>query len=100
MAVAVLWSDEAKRTFAANIEYLQTEWSEKEIRKFILRSEYVVSSLEEYPELYSISNKHKKIRKATINKRISLFYSYRPSKKMVMLLSFWNTYQDDKKRKF
>ncbi len=100
MAVTVYWSDEAKKTYAANIAYLQNDWTANEVKKFILRSEYVVMNIEDNPKLYSVSNKNKKIRKATVNKQITLFYQYYPLKKMVVLLSFWNNYQDNKRLKY
>ena len=100
MAVTVFWSDQAKKTYADNVEYLKHEWTEKELKKFILRSEYVVLNIEDNPKLYSFSGKSKKIRKALVNKHITLYYRYYPIKKMVILLSFWNNYQDSKKLKF
>ena len=100
MAVTVQWSDQAKKTYASNIEYLEKEWTNKEIKKFILRTEYVMLNIEGNPKLYSCSNKNKKIRKAIINKRITLHYHYYPIKKIVVLLSFWNNYQDSKKLKY
>ena len=100
MALTVVWSDQAKKTYASNIDYLKDAWTEKELKKFILRSEYVVLNIEENPKLYSISNKSKNIRKAVVSKQITLYYRYYPAKKMVVLLSFWNNYQDGKKLKF
>ena len=100
MAVVISWSDQAKKTYAGNIEYLIDAWSEKEVKKFVLRSQYVVLNIEGNPKLYSVSNKRKNIRKAVVNKQITLYYRYFPTKKMVVLLSFWNTLQDGKKLKF
>ncbi len=100
MAVEVFWSDQAKKTYAANVEYLKDAWTEKELKKFILRSEYVILNIEDNPRLYSFSGKSKKIRKAVVNKQITLYYQYYPVKKMVVLLSFWNNYLDPGKKKF
>ena len=57
MAVTIFWSDEAKKTYSQNIEYLKTEWSVNELKKFILRTEYVVLNIETNPMLYSLSIK-------------------------------------------
>ncbi len=100
MAVVVLWSDEAKETFADNIQYLKDAWTEKEIKKFILRSEYVLLNIEQNPTLYASSKKSRNTRKASINRHISLYYRYYPTKKIVILMSFWNNYMDDKKLKY
>ena len=39
MAIVVLWSDQAKKTFADNVAYLRESWTEKELAKFIHRTE-------------------------------------------------------------
>jgi hypothetical protein len=100
MAVSVLWSDQAKQTYANNIEYLMDAWTEKDLKKFILRTEYVVLNIEANPKLYAFSKKGKSVRRAVINKQITLFYRYYPRIDEIVLLSFWNNYQDNKKLKF
>lgn len=100
MVINIFWSDEAKKTYEQNLEYLKNEWSEKELRKFILRSEYVVLNIEANPRLYSFSNKKKNIRRVMLNKQITLFYRYYPVKKIAVLLSFWNNYQDSNGLKY
>ncbi len=35
MAVKINWSPEADETFSQNISYLNKEWSDKEVEKFI-----------------------------------------------------------------
>jgi len=100
MAVTIFWSDEAKKTYSQNIEYLKTEWSVNELKKFILRTEYVVLNIETNPMLYSLSIKKKNIRRVVLNKQITLFYRHYPVKKMVVLLSFWNNYQDTNQLKY
>jgi plasmid stabilization system protein ParE len=94
MAVTILWSDEAKETFAKNVAYLQTAWTEKEVKKFLHRTAYVFLNIEDNPECYPISKKSKNIRRVILNKRVTMYYRYFPSKKMVVLLTFWNNYMD------
>jgi len=97
MAIEVSWSDEAKKTFENNIEYLLKEWTEREIKRFIQQTDYVISRLQENPEFYRPSRKNKKVRRAKLNRYITLFYRYYPSKKEIVLLSFWNIKQDPDK---
>ncbi len=93
MAVKISWSDEAKKTFDANIKYLWEEWTEKVVKRFIQQTEYVISRLIEHPEFYSPSKKNKKVRRAKLNRYITLYYRYYSTKKEIVLLSFWNTKQ-------
>ncbi len=100
MAVKINWSDESRRTFDDNIRYLLKEWTEREVKRFVQQTEYVISRLEEHPESYNPSLKNKKIRRARLNKYITLYYRYYSTKSEIMLLSFWNVKQDPKKLKY
>lgn len=100
MAVEVKWSEESKKTFDDNIAYLLKEWSEKEVRSFVQQTEYVLSRLQEHPESYNPSLKHKLVRRARLNKYITLYYRYYSSRKEIILLSFWNTRQDPRRLKY
>jgi plasmid stabilization system protein ParE len=100
MAIEVIWSREAFVTYFGNIEYLRIHWSAKEIDRFIRQAEYVISRIQEHPQSFSPSPKSKAIRRARINKYITLYYRFQIQKKRIVLLSFWNTRQDPEKLQF
>ncbi len=100
MAILIKWSDEAVKTFDENIDYLMKEWSEMEIKNFIRQTNAKIKSIELNPKLYRYSEKNPHIRRVLINKNITLFYQYLPTKKEVILLSFWNNRQDPKKLEY
>jgi plasmid stabilization system protein ParE len=100
VAIIIKWSDEARKTFDDNINYLIKEWGENEIRNFIKQTNLKITSIELNPKLYRRSEKYPRIRRVSINKNITLFYRYFPTKKEVTLLTFWNTNQDPKKLKY
>jgi hypothetical protein len=41
----ILWTHTAKTSFNKIIEYLQTEWTEKEVGKFVIQTVYLLSNL-------------------------------------------------------
>ena len=100
MAVVIKWADEAKITFDRNISYLLEEWTDKEIRNFIKQTNNILLRITAHPEMYSPSVKNSKIRKASINKYIVLYYRFYSSKKEVILLTFWHNKQDPKRLKY
>ncbi len=100
MAIEINWSLEATKTYDQNIKYLLLEWSEKEVDKFLKQTDYVLSRLQEHPESFNPSQKNKKVRRARLNKYITLYYRHYPSRKQITLLSFWNVKQDPAKLKF
>ena len=100
MAVKVVWTQEAEKTFSNNISYLLKEWSEKEVRSFVSQTENAISRISNFPESYPTGTKSKNYRRARLNKYIVLFYKYYKSTNKLVLLTFWNTKQDISKAKF
>jgi plasmid stabilization system protein ParE len=98
MDCKIVWSLKALQSFDANIEYLQTNWTDKEIRNFVELVDKKVVLLSKQPQIGSIRNlKYKNIRTTLIHKRVILIYRYQPTKNLVELLLFWNTAKDPKK---
>lgn len=100
MGIVIKWSDEAKKTFDKNINYLQQEWTDREIRNFITQTNNIIAKIASQPEMYATSAKSGNTRKAQINKYIVLYYSYYSSENKIILLSFWHNKQDPKKLKY
>lgn len=100
MAILVIWSDEAIETFDNNILYLQKEWGKTAIRNFVRQSNFKIFNIQQNPKIYQRSEKNKGIRKTNINKNITLYYKFIPSKNEVVLLTFWHNRQDPKKLKY
>lgn len=100
MVYKVNWTPKALETYISNIKYLETHWTNSEIKKFIADVEKKIQALSGQPGIGSPRNKKQNnIRHTVINKRISLIYRYKPLKKEIDLLHFWNTHQNPKKLK-
>jgi plasmid stabilization system protein ParE len=57
-----LWTPTAKTTFNSIVEYLTTEWTEKEVQKFLGKVDAFLSALKQYPEMCRPSTKRKHVR--------------------------------------
>lgn len=100
MVYKISWTRKALETYIDNIKYLETKWTNREIKKFISDVEKKIETLSGQPGIGSPRNtKQNNIRHTLIHKRVILIYRYRPLKKEIELLRFWNTYQDPKKLK-
>ncbi len=93
MVHEVIWSGLALKTYIGNIEYLEKEWSESEVRNFIAAVQRKLFTLSLQPRIGVITNKRRNIRKTVINKRIVLIYRHKPRKQEIELVRFFNTYQ-------
>jgi plasmid stabilization system protein ParE len=93
MVHKIVWSALAIKTYVSNIEYLEREWSEREIKQFIHAVQRKLLLLSLQPRSGAITNNRKNLRKSILNKRIILIYRHKPLKKEIELVRFFNTYQ-------
>ncbi len=94
MVNKIEWSVKAQETFDDIITYLEKEWSQKEVINFINLVSRKLELLRRFPKM-GIPNKNKKNTFRTlIHKKVRLVYHYKPIKKEIVLLTFWNNLQD------
>ena len=93
----VIWTPEAVTTFNQNIAYLQQEWNDKVIERFIDKTDKLITLISEQPLLFPSAHKKKSIRKCLVVKQVSLYY--RVQKDTIYLITFWNNYQHPRKLK-
>ena len=86
----ISWSPQAKLSYFNILEYLHKEWSNKEIKKFVDRTENTLKIISKNPALFVRSPK-KDIHKGFITKQISLYYKI--NLEDIILLTFWNNSQ-------
>ena len=97
---SIQWTDKAKFTFNNIILYLQNKWTEREITKFISRTHQVLETLKRYPEICRPSQKRKNVRIAILDKHTQMIYHFKPHKRQLEILLFWNPKQNPDKFKY
>ena len=98
MVCKIIWLPRAIQTYIANIQYLQTNWTEKELEHFKALVEQKIENISHHPKLGSARSKSTPhIRFSLIHKRVALIYKYKPSRDEIELMVFWNTAQDARK---
>lgn len=100
MVQKIIWSDDALITFGEAVKYLLDDFSQIQLYKFEAKIERKLLILKSNPRLGRKVGKRPNTYKTVVNKRVALYYQYRPIEKVIILLSFWNTLQNPKKLKF
>lgn len=95
----IIWSAKAKITFFKVLDYLDKNWTKKEIRQFILRTELVLNTIKKNPGIFPVSSKQKNIRKAIVDKNNSFFYEVDSYKQKIYLLTFFDNRQNPERLK-
>ena len=96
MVLKIIWSQTAIDTYIANIQYLEKEWTTKEVRNFIEAVQKKLQALSIHPNLGKRSGKRVGLRQIVVNKRMLMYYRYKPLKKEIQLVYFFNTHQKPK----
>ncbi len=93
----ILWTDFALTELEKTIEYLQENWTDKEIRNLAIEIEETISLISHNPNLFQSSELKKEIRRAVVAKHNTLYY--RIKNDTVEIISFFSNRQSPKKRK-
>ncbi|PZF71541.1 type II toxin-antitoxin system RelE/ParE family toxin [Taibaiella soli] len=94
MVYEIVWTGKAVESYAHNMQYLEENWTEKEMSGFAGAVEEKLFTLSKHPDIGKPRNKkHPNIRHIVLHKRITLIYRVKPKHKRIELLLFWNTYQ-------
>ena len=94
MVPEITWSFDAINTYNSVIDYLQNEWTDKEVMNFANRTREKLQIIQLQPKIGRLVNKKLHIRRTLVHKKTTLFYRYRPNKKELELLLFWNNLQN------
>ena len=93
----VIWSAKAKNTFYSVIEYLNENWTKKEIIQFIQRTLITINAISKNPGIFPASTKNKEVRRAIVDKNNSFYYRIDDNNQKIFLLTFFDCRQDPKK---
>ena len=91
----VIWTDEASRNLNNIVHYLQTEWTIKEVNKFFLKLNKVISLIAKKPQLFRMTSERRGLRKCVLTKHTSIFYIHVDAK--IFIISLFDNRQDPKK---
>jgi plasmid stabilization system protein ParE len=92
----IVWSKKAKKNYFSILDYLLSEWTEKEMLAFHKKTLKVLHQISRFPEMFVFSGK-KDIRKCVLTKQVTLYYKVFPDK--IILVTFWDSRKNPGKLK-
>lgn len=93
----ILWTDFALSELEKTIEYLEKNWTERELRNLAIEIEQTLTLLSHNPNLFQSSDIKKEIRRVVVAKHNTLYY--RVKNNTIEIISFFSNRQSPKKRK-
>lgn len=96
MAWMIVWTKDAEEKFDKIVSFLENEYSPKTAERFVKRINVKIDLLKLYPEIGRPSQKVKGVRMLNIHKHYRMFYRVKDN--YVVIIDFFNTKQDPKKK--
>ena len=93
----IFWTDFALKELEKTIEFLEENWTEKELRNLAENLEEKLALISQNPDLFQASNLKKGIRRVVILTYNTLYY--RIANEQIEIISFFSNRQNPKKRK-
>ena len=90
----IIWSIRAHNNLEIIISYLEKNWTEKEIKKFVLKLDRCLNILVNNPEAFPLSRIKHGLRRVVITKQNTLFYSIKVNN--IFLVNIFDTRQNPK----
>jgi len=97
MAKEVIWTPRALSSFDQVLNYLEEEWTEKEVSNFIELTGRIVKYISQNPKMFRKTNKND-VYEALVTPHNLLIYKVYPAK--IYLVTFWDTRRNPKKKRF
>ena len=93
----IFWTDFALSELENTIEYLEENWTERELRNLALEIEATLNLLSHNPNLFQASDTKKEIRRVVVAKHNTLYY--RIKNNTIEIISFFSNRQSPQKSK-
>jgi plasmid stabilization system protein ParE len=87
MALEIVWTPQAERGYDRIIQYLAEQWSQKEVRNFLIQSQSFFELLSQNPEMLERSSARNNLHRGPMDKHNMITYRIRPGKKQIELLN-------------
>jgi len=98
MTKPVIWSPLAENDLSAILYYLQNNWNQQVVIKYIDKIEYLIIQIANHPKQFPLVNKKKRVRKCVVTKHNTIFY--REQKESVELLRIFDNRQNPLSKKY
>lgn len=87
MAFQIIWTKRALAGYDRIIKYLQENWTEKELKSFVIETDKFFDTLVKHPQILQQTNKHKNLYRGPINRLTILTYRINTKNKQIELVN-------------
>ncbi len=89
------WTDEALNALELTLNYLEINWTDRELKQFSRNLEKTLRIISNHPEGFPQSFKNEAIRRCILSKQTTIYYKVMTDK--ILIISLFDNRQDPQK---
>ena len=93
----IWWTDESIQNLENILNYIKSNWTEKEVNNFKSRLSRELKIIQRFPTIFPTSEYNSRLRKAVMSKETSLFCEFKDD--IIYLVSIFDSRQNPMKMK-
>jgi len=93
MALKIVWTPQANEGLIKVINYLEINWTKKEILNLEQNINELIKRISKYPEICPATLKYKNVRKGLVDKNNYIIYRIKARTKTIEIINFRGTRQ-------
>ena len=93
----LFWTAESIQNLESILDYLSSEWGEKEVSQFRKMLSRQISLIQKFPLIFPASDISPRLRKAVLSKQTIVFYEIK--EQFIYIVYLFNTFQNPEKIK-
>ena len=97
MGYDLRWSESALDDLEAIFDYLQRQWSQREVDQFKQLLTGRLETIQKFPALFPLSHEKNQLRKSVISRQTSIFYQVDQKGEIISIIRLFDNRMDPKK---
>ena len=91
----VHWSARANRDLGSILQYLETKWTNREVRNFLAKLDKAITLIASRPKLFRATNQRKNLRRCVLSRQTTIYFLERDDS--IFIVSLFDNRQDPSK---
>jgi plasmid stabilization system protein ParE len=84
------WASEAERNLSAIFDYLEAQWTQREISNFAIRLETTLQQISEHPTAFPYYSKEKNVRRCVLSPQTTIYYTEVPFENRIVIITLFD----------
>lgn len=94
MALKIVWTNQALKGFQEVLNYLEEEWTAKEVLQLEKNIDGFIERISRYPNIYPASKTKQKLRKGLVDKNNYIVFRLFTNPRRIVIINFRGTRQN------